>query len=86
MAKKQSKGPIAPKRATTAPKSNGNDDRDRSTGLWVDYDLLRRHQGRDPQVEYDTMPSTNNRYLDLADIALGTTKPRKKTKIDSEAQ
>lgn len=48
-------------------------------GLWVDYELLRKHQGRPPEILIQGYPSgANNRYLELADLALGTKKPKKK--------
>jgi hypothetical protein len=73
MAKKDAKGPNPFK-----PRAKSPDD-DRSTGLWIDYDLLRRHRERQPQISFDSpMTSSNNRYLELADLALGKTKPKKK--------
>jgi hypothetical protein len=64
-----------PKRSIAKP---GND---HNAGLWVDYDLLRKHQGRSREVVlHSPQIGMNNRYLELADIALGTNKPKKKTK------
>jgi hypothetical protein len=54
---------------------------DHSAGLWVDYDLLRKHQGRSPEIVlHSPHIAVNNRYLALADIALGNNKPKKKSK------
>ena len=67
-----------PKRSITKPGD------DHSAGLWVDYDLLRRHQARSSQIIVHSPNITvNNRYLELADIALGTHKPKKKSKAAS---
>jgi len=54
----------------------GTDD---DLGLWIDYDLLRRHRHHSPTILYDASATVNNRYLELADLALGT-KLRKKSK------
>jgi hypothetical protein len=54
---------------------------DHELGLWIDYDLLRRHQGRLAQtIIHDSIVATNNRYLELADLALGNGKAKKKSK------
>jgi len=54
---------------------------DHELGLWIDKDLLRRSQARAAQtVLHDPLTSTNNRYLELADLVLGNGKPKKKTK------
>jgi len=54
---------------------------DQDLGLWVDYDLLRKHRGRPPEtILYASTNAANNRYLELADLALGNKKPRKKSK------
>ena len=54
---------------------------DHELGLWIDYELLRKHQNRTPQtIIHDPMSSVNNRYLELADFALGTGKAKKKSK------
>ena len=64
-----------PKRSIIKP------DEDHSAGLWVDYDLLRKHQNRTPEtVLHSPQNAVNNRYLELADIALGVNKPKKKSK------
>ena len=47
----------------------GDDD---ELGLWIDYDLLRKHQ--DHTILHDPSAATNNRYLALADLALGNKK------------
>jgi hypothetical protein len=52
---------------------------DHSPGLWIDHELLRRQYKRDPQVLTDNSNPTGNRFIELADIALGTrTSPAKK--------
>ena len=51
---------------------------DHEVGLWVDYERLRKHQGRPPEILIDSQKSANNRYLELADLALGTKKPKTK--------
>ena len=54
---------------------------DRDLGLWIDYEMLRRHQGRPPQILIDDPVSArSNRYLQLADLAFGSGKPKKKSK------
>jgi hypothetical protein len=37
-------------------------------------------------IIHDPMTSTNNRYLELADIALGNTKPKKKNRDNEGLQ
>ena len=55
---------------------NGNDVR-----LWIDYELLRKQQGSTSHtIIHDPLASTNNRYLQLADVALGNDKPKHKAK------
>jgi hypothetical protein len=52
--------------------------------LWVDYDLLRKHQGRPTQIIlHGHTSAVSNRYLELADMALGNNKPKKKSKNSS---
>jgi hypothetical protein len=64
-----------PKRSITKPGD------DHELGLWIDYDLLRRHQGLPAQtIIQDHIIATNNRYLELADIALGNKKAKKESK------
>ena len=54
---------------------------DHELGLWIDKDLLRKHQNPIPHtVIHNPLPSANNRYLALADLALGNNKPKKKSK------
>jgi len=63
-----------PKRSISKPGD------DHEVGLWIDRDLLRKHQHRPPQtIIHDPAASTNNRYLELADLALGN-KSKKKAK------
>ena len=63
-----------PKRSIAKPS------RDHDLGLWIDYDLLRKHQNHTPTILHDASPAMNNRYLALADLALGNKKTRKKSK------
>jgi len=61
-----------PKRSINKPGPHG-------LGLWVDYELLRKHQGRPPEILlHGGTSATNNRYLKLADLALGTQQAKKK--------
>ena len=53
---------------------------DHELGLWIDYDLLRKHQNHTPTVLHDPSTATNNRYLELADLVLGNRKVKKKSK------
>lgn len=69
------------KRKARPKRSIDNPGADHDLGLWVDYDLLRRHQGRPPEfIQHAPTSAANNRYLQLADIALGNNKPKKKSK------
>lgn len=69
------------KRRAQPKRSISNPGDDHSAGLWIDYELLRRHQGRPAQtIIHDPASSTNNRYLELADLALGNGKQKKKSK------
>ena len=69
------KSKARPKRSINDP----GDDHD--LGLWIDYELLRRHRNRTPHtIIHDPLASVNNRYLDLADLALGNGKAKKKSK------
>lgn len=50
---------------------------DHELGLWIDYELLRKHQNRSPEmVIHDPISSLG--HLELADLALG--KKNKKSK------
>ena len=80
MAKKQNvqKRKARPKRSIAKPGE------DHELGLWIDKDLLRKYQNRPPQtIIHDPLTSTNNRYLALADIALGNNRPKKKPKANA---
>ena len=67
-----------PKRSITNPGD------DHSAGLWVNYDFLRRHQAsRSEAVLHSPHAAVNNRYLELADLALGLSKPKKKSKAEN---
>jgi len=72
------------KRKPRPKRSIANPGDDHELGLWIDKDLLRKHQNRAPQtVIHDPAASTNNRYLALADLALGNGKPKKKAKAQA---
>jgi len=51
--------------------------------LWIDYELLRKHQKQ--TIIHDASAVTNNRHLALADLALGTTALKRKTKAAAKA-
>jgi hypothetical protein len=68
------------KRKARPKRSIANPGKDHELGLWVDLALLRKHQNRTPQTLLHDQVFANNRYLELADIALGlTNKEKKKT-------
>ena len=75
MAKKNvQKRRARPKRSIEKP------GQDHELGLWIDYDLLRKHQNRTATIIHDGSPLVESRYLQLADLALGPSKPKKKSK------
>lgn len=75
------------KRKARPKRSIKTEGEDHPLGLWINKDLLRRHQAQVPQtIIHDPMTSTNNRYLELADIALGNTKPKKKNRDNEGLQ
>lgn len=60
----------SPKRSITEPGE------DHPLGLWIDKDLLRKHHDHSAKsIAHDPLTSANNRYLELADLALGVNKP-----------
>ena len=61
-----------PKRSIKEP------DEDHPLGLWIDKDLLRKHYGAPRTIIHDPLISTNQRYLELADLVLGMNKPNGK--------
>ena len=68
---------IVPKRAVRPKRSIKTDGDDHAVGLWIDKDLLRKHQNRTPQIVlHHALASTNNRYLRLADLALSRSHPK----------
>ncbi|PYY13987.1 MAG: hypothetical protein DMG60_20920 [Acidobacteria bacterium] len=72
------KRPARPKRSI---KTEGDD---HPLGLWIDHDVLRRHQNGTPKlILHDPLASANSRYLTLADLALGNNKARLKKKAAS---
>ena len=59
---------------------------DHPLGLWIDKELLRKHQNRTPQtIIHDQSSVTNNRYLQLADLALGNRKRKSKAAVATRA-
>jgi hypothetical protein len=69
------------KRKARPKRSIANPGEDHELGLWIDKDLIRKHQNRPPQtIIFDPLKETNNRYLELADLALGNDKTKKKSK------
>ena len=55
---------------------------DHPVGLWVDKELMRKHtqQQQTPRtIIHGSSEAAGNRYLELADIALGNYKNKKKT-------
>jgi hypothetical protein len=81
MPKNVQKRKARPKRSIEKPGD------DHELGLWVDYERLRQHQGRPAQtVIHDPLTSTNNRYLELADLVLGTGKSKKKSKAHADGK
>lgn len=67
------------KRSARPPRSIAKDGDAQELGLWIDYELLRKHQST-PTVLHDPSKAVNNRYLELADFALGNKKVKKKSK------
>ena len=54
---------------------------DHPLGLWIDKDLLRKHHTHSADtVIHDPLIASSQRYLELADLALGLTKPNGKPK------
>jgi hypothetical protein len=75
MPKNVQKRKARPKRSIAKPGD------DHELGMWIDYELLRKQRnGTSQTIIHDPITSTNNRYLELADLALGTQKPKKKSK------
>jgi hypothetical protein len=68
------------KRKARPKRSIDNPGDDHDLGLWIDYDLLRKHRNHSPTVLHATTAALDNRYLQLADLALGTNKAKKKSK------
>ena len=74
------------KRKARPKRSIDNPGVDHDLGLWVDYELLRKHQGRPPEIVlHSPLSAVNNRYLELADLALGNGKLNGKLKKKSKA-
>ena len=53
---------------------------DHDLGLWIDYELLRKHQNHSSSPSHDPSAVPNNHYLELADLAMGIKKTKKKAK------
>jgi hypothetical protein len=59
---------------------------DHPLGLWIDKDLLRKHHTHSVQTTvHDPLMTSNHRYLELADLALGLNKPNGKPKKKAKA-
>ena len=61
---------------------------DHSVGLWVDKELMRKHrqQLQTPRIIiHGSSEAAGNRYLELADIALGNHKPKKKSNAKADS-
>jgi len=58
-------------------RSIANPGGDHELGLWIDYELLRKHQKHTPTMLHSSAAALNNRYLELADLALGIKKVKK---------
>ena len=59
---------------------------DHPLGLWIDKDIFRKHQNPAPQmVLHDPAWTLNNRYIALADLALGTNK-KKRSSVELKAR
>lgn len=72
-AKNVQKRPARPKRSIRAAGD------DHPLGLWIDVEILRRHQNRPPQIAlHNPMLNSNNRYLVLADSVLTHKKSKPK--------
>jgi hypothetical protein len=55
---------------------------DHPLGLWIDKELMRKHtqQQKTPRtIIHGSSEAVGNRYLELADIALGVPKNKKKS-------
>jgi hypothetical protein len=52
---------------------------DQEVGLWIDYTSLPQHRPHSPTILHDPSAATNNRYLQLADIALRKAKQKPKS-------
>jgi hypothetical protein len=60
----------AQKQQAAGKPSRSTEAGDRSLGLWINKDMLRRHQHQQARIVlHDPRASTNNRYLALADFA-----------------
>lgn len=51
-----------------------NAEDDHEVGLWINQEFFRRHQSRPTLVLTSNSNPTGNRYLELADVALGIKK------------
>jgi len=59
---------------------------DHPIGLWIDKDLLRKYHAPARTIIHDPITSTNHRYLELADLALGLDKPNKTNQQKKKAK
>lgn len=68
-----------PKRSIKAPGE------DHPLGLWIDKDLLRKHHTQVQTITHESLMASNQRYLELADLALEVNKPNGKAKKKAKA-
>jgi hypothetical protein len=66
------------KRKARPKRSIANPGHDHELGLWIDYDLLRKHQNRTATIIHDGSRLVESRYLQLADLALGSSKAKRR--------
>jgi hypothetical protein len=70
-----------PKRSISSPGDDHN------PGVWVDYDLLRKHHGGSHEIVlHSPDAAANNCYFALAALALGNNKAKKKAKATPELE
>jgi hypothetical protein len=81
----------APKRQSVPTRTASGDGDDYPLGIWMDKDMFHRRQSRQLRIVlHGSQPSTNNRYLALADLALNNHKQKAsqngKTDMKSESR
>jgi|SRR3954468_24019075 hypothetical protein len=66
-----------PKRQPVRARDSSPEGDEYPLGVWMDKSMFYRHQGRQHRIVlHDPQPTTNNRYLTLADLALNNHKQR----------